>query len=49
MVILKQIVYGVMFTKKITLGSINLQGNMAVDISFKFEVVLKLCRWLEEK
>ena len=49
MVILKRIPYGVMFMKKIALGSINLQGNMIVDISFKFEVVLKLFGCLKEK
>ena len=48
-IILKQIAYGVMFMKKTVLGSINLQGNMVVDISFKCEVVLKLCRCLKEK
>ena len=49
MVILKRIAYGVMFMKKIALGLINLHGNMIVDISFKFEVVLKLFRCLKEK
>lgn len=49
MVILKQIAYRVMFIKKIVLLSINLQGNIIVDISFKFKIVPKLCRCPEEK
>lgn len=38
-----------MFMEKIVIGSINLQGNMTVDISFKFKVVPKLCECPEEK
>lgn len=49
MVNLQQIAYRVMFMKKIVLGSINQQGNMTVDISFKFKVAPKLCECPEEK
>lgn len=35
--------------EKIVLGSINLQGNMTVDVSFKFKVALKLCECPEEE
>lgn len=49
MVILQQIAYRVMFMGKIVLGSINLQGNMTVDISLKFKIAPKLCECPEEK
>lgn len=49
MVILQQIAYRVMFMGKTVLGSINLQGNMTVDISLKFKVAPKLYECPEEK
>lgn len=35
--------------EKIVLGSINLQGNMVVDISIIFKVTPQLCGCPEEK
>lgn len=35
--------------EKTVLGSISLQGNMIVDISFEFKVAYKLCGCPEEK
>lgn len=49
MVTLQQIAYRVMFIGNTVLGSINLQGNITVDISLKFKVAPKLCECPEEK